>query len=61
VDVLNQASYKVAEKLYQSTGEAPGAEGAASAAGAPEATGETPPDEGVVDAEYTEVKDDKDE
>jgi molecular chaperone DnaK len=59
-EVLTQASYRLAEHMYKDAG-APGAaeagEAGAAAAAAGAAGGETTDDSDVVDAEFTEVKD----
>jgi molecular chaperone DnaK len=53
VDALNQVAMKMGEAMYKAEQAAGGAAGAAPGAGA------QPNQEGVVDAEFTEVKDDK--
>ncbi|MCH7472824.1 molecular chaperone DnaK [bacterium] len=55
-DVLTQASYKIAENLYKDVGAEAG--GAAADAGAAAGDG-VPEEEGVVDAEFTEVQDEE--
>jgi len=55
-DVLKQASYKLAEVMYQNVSDA----GQAQAAGSDSGSGEQSGDGDVLDAEYTEVKDDND-
>ena len=52
--IVNPQSDKIAEHMYKDAG-APGDEGAAAAAGAAEGAA----DDGVVDAEYTEVEEGK--
>ena len=62
--VLTDASAKMAERIYAKKGAEAGAEGAGAAAGEQGAAGaqsEKPADDSVVDAEFEEVKDDKNE
>ena len=56
---LSQIAMKLGEALYKAQGEAAGAEqpGAEAAAGGAQAGGK--PDDGIVDADFEEVKDDK--
>jgi molecular chaperone DnaK len=56
---LLDASSKMAERVYAKKGQAPGADGNANAAGAGSQTQDQGSKEKVVDAEFTEVKDDK--
>jgi molecular chaperone DnaK len=55
VEVVNQASYKVAEQLYKTAQPEAGAAGAAG----PDMGGASPAGDDVVDAEYTEVEGDE--
>ena len=58
--VLTDASAKMAERIYAKKGAEAGAEGAAAGEqGAADAQSEKPADDSVVDAEFEEVKDDK--
>jgi len=53
---LEQASYKMAEALYQKTGASPNGAAGAGTDGAESAAHETPPSEDVIDAEFKEAK-----
>jgi molecular chaperone DnaK len=55
-DALAQAAMKMGQAIYEKTQAAPGAEAAADSA---EATAEAAPEEEVVDAEFSEVDEDK--
>jgi molecular chaperone DnaK len=55
-EALTQAAMKLGQAIYEKTQAAPGAEAGAESA---EATAEAAPDEEVVDAEFSEVDDDK--
>jgi len=55
-DALAQAAMKMGQAIYEKTQAAPGAEAGAESA---EATAEAAPDEEVVDAEFSEVDEDK--
>ena len=57
-ETVSQKFYAVSEKLYANAQQAAQAQGAANAQGAAEGT-QRPSDDNVVDAEYTEVQDDK--
>jgi molecular chaperone DnaK len=59
IEALNQASMKLGEAIYKAQQEAASAGGAAPGGSGPtDAPGRASPDEGVVDAEFEEVKDD---
>jgi molecular chaperone DnaK len=53
---LEQASYKMAEALYQKTGASPNGAAGAGTDGAESAAHEAPPSEDVIDAEFKEAK-----
>jgi len=55
---LTQASHKLAEAMYQDQASSPDPDAEPSAGGASE-TGEAQSDEGVIDAEYVDVEEDK--
>jgi molecular chaperone DnaK len=58
-EALATASHKMAEQMYAQAQQAGGAAGAASGAQASTAEGKAKGNENVVDAEFSEVKDDK--